>query len=96
MPSTSKPCRNCGLRVGHRPGRICRACYEDPAIRERFPPVMRFLVSGLGIGNHASATPTIAITSPLGTDARIEELQRRVKAGESTSLSAGDSREWGA
>ncbi len=95
-PADDSPkCRHCKIARANRARRLCSRCYFTPGVREKYnraPGNER----GLGIGIGASLPPTLPLTAPLGTEARIKQLRDRVEAGQSTAAVKGDVVGWGA
>lgn len=74
-------CVECGNRVAHHCGRLCRRCWSDHAVRDRHPKI-RPAGASRGLGHtppKLACRPTSALP---GTAEKIEVLRLRVLNGE--------------
>lgn len=78
--ASAKSCRNCGAPA-NRPRGLCRACYFQPEVRERFASTSRF-------GKRMAAQPRRLVrplprptSAPPGSPEKIAEIELRLTLG---------------
>lgn len=71
-PTPQRCCVHCGRKRACGAKQLCRACYQDPQIRD--------LYAGKGTASRLGANPPQTPTDALpGTPARVEAMARRVE-----------------
>lgn len=78
-PSATALCIHCKAKKIHRPRGLCVHCYENPRIREQYPPARKFCNAGLSIRG-AGTTPLPTPAAP-GSPEKITVLQSRAQVG---------------
>ena len=75
-----KPCRHCAVKPCNRPRGLCWECYYTPGLRDRYAPVGKYAVRGVGSGFFAppASEPT---AHPPGSPGKVEVLMRRARDG---------------
>jgi hypothetical protein len=79
VPTPPGPCRHCGRARVNRPRGLCWTCYYAPGVASLYPSISLYAGRGVRIGS-APATPT---TAAPGSEEKLEELCRRILAGQS-------------
>lgn len=74
-------CRCCGVNPANRPRGLCRACYDEPGLREQFPFTSKYAGRGMRDGNRGYRPPPFPTSAPPGTAAKVEILVERARLG---------------
>ena len=77
-PAHFAACRECGNVRRLRPRLLCPRCYENPAVRAKYPPLS---TDNCG-RNAAGPVPAAATSFEPGTPEKVAVLEARVAAGE--------------
>ena len=72
-------CRHCGRSKVCRPRGLCWSCYYTPGVKERFPPVSKFGVRG--IGHSAGRLAPVPTDAAPGSDEKVAAMAWRVSNG---------------
>lgn len=73
----SRLCLHCGKSPASRPRGLCWTCYYTPGFRERFPPVSKFGVRGVGNEYRQAPMPPFPTRALPGTPEKIAVLAQR-------------------
>lgn len=76
-------CRHCRRKPYNRPRHLCWSCYEDKDTRKMYESASKFARRSDVLEKNGPAPPPQKPTdAPPGSDAKVEVLEARAKAGE--------------